>query len=529
MSSKTKHRLILAVFITILLAGCRCDNSLIPTYFGIADTPSDGAVTSLTPSFNWHGSDTCDPDEYLFRIEEGGISSLGLVNTNISPSNLPYTYVGGVGSDLEPGKSYTWYLTAINGSNNGDPPVFGPKTEIGQFFTGPVCSGEVLVAPDLLDPEPAGWVEDDPYLFKWTYEGDCLPESYEIQFALDPGFTTISMTVNTTEPYAQELLMTFLDCTTLFWRVRASDGTSFGPWSDGRDFHYILSGGCYQWHYMSDDYAWINVRLYEDNCDQTGYIAAWTAAPLHTGCMVDGMIIVGDGTSFSSSLKDFTVDLGAGPCPSTGLDQKNGGGNVKFGVLTPGTYCVTISRDQTVDDNGPLSLMDGIWTGPRSNQIVVEETIDFGPGNHDYIAYFVWDEIDRPLLTFPLDYTYACKIGPEKNCPTYDFAMEGDAIPILARDANSDWKLTELNGIPCYILLGNAAINEKLNKYEGFERRADDLEIFLQPDPCPKPETKADPDPGITCSDYSDAVSCRNARCNWYPVNDKLSLCVPYQ
>ena len=289
MSKKTKYWLVLALFISLFLAGCRCDNSVIPTYFGIGDSPLNGAVTSLTPSFNWHGSDSCDPDEYIFRIEEGGIPSLGLVNTNISPSSLPYTYVGGVGSDLEPGKSYTWYLTAINGANNGDPPVFGPKTEIGQFFTGPVCSAEALVAPDLLDPEPAGWVEDDPYLFKWTYEGGCLPESYQIQFALDPGFTTIPMTVNTTEPYAQELLMTFLDCTTLFWRVRAYDGSSYGPWSAGRDFHYIQSGGCYQWNYLSDDYAWINVPRILDACDQTGFIAAWTAAPLHPGCMVDGM------------------------------------------------------------------------------------------------------------------------------------------------------------------------------------------------------------------------------------------------
>ena len=163
MSIKKTRWLVLSLLITMLLAGCRCDNSVIPTFIGILDSPANGElVSSLTPSFNWHGSDSCEPDEYIFRIEEGGIPSLGLVNTNISPSNLPYTYVGGVGSDLEPGRSYTWYLTAVNGSYNGDPPVFGPKTEIGQFFTGPVCSGETLIAPDLQDPEPAGWIEDDP-------------------------------------------------------------------------------------------------------------------------------------------------------------------------------------------------------------------------------------------------------------------------------------------------------------------------------------------------------------------------------
>ena len=189
------------------------------------------------------------------------------------------------------------------------------------------------------------------------------------------------------------------------------------PGPHGRDFHYVLSGGCYQWHYLSDDFAWINVRLYEDRCDQTGFIAAWTAAPLNPGCMVDGMIIVGDGTLYNNSMDDFVVDLGAGPCPSTGLDQKTATFQAKFGVLTPGTYCVTISRNQTVDNYGPQNLMDGIWTAPRTGTILAEETVTFGPGIGDEIVRFVWDDIDRPILTFPLEFTYACKSGPEDNCP----------------------------------------------------------------------------------------------------------------
>jgi len=508
MFKERKIWLVLALFITLFLAGCRCDNSVIPTYFGIGDTPANGEVTSLNTSFNWHGSDTCDPDEYIFRIEEGGISSLGLVNTNIGPEALPYTYVGGVGSDLEPGKSYTWYLTAINGSNNGDPPVFGPKTEVGQFFTGPICSGETLIAPDLLDPESAGWVEHG-YKFKWNYTGGCLPTSYEVQFAWDAAFTNIYLTASTSDPYAQELLMAFPDCSSLFWRVRANDGTSMGPWSDVRDFHYIISGGCYQWHYMSDDYAWINVRLHKDHCDQTGFVAAWTPAPLHTGCMVDGMIIVGDATSYSYSLSDFTVDLGAGPCPSTGLDQKNGGYQVIFGVLTPGTYCVTLSKDQTINEYGsPISMMGGIWTNPRTNQIVAEQTIDFGPGNSDHVARFVWDETERTFLTFPLEKVKKCYLGPEPHCPVVEFTEAGAAVPILGRDKITEWLLSEVKGKPCYLRL-EPVLLEKYENENGI--RLADLKIFPQPDPCPKPETEPEtkPDPGHkTCSDYKTKNDC---------------------
>jgi hypothetical protein len=513
MSFKKNRWFILVLFVFLLLAGCRCDNSVIPTFYGIGDTPTDGAVTSLTPSFNWHGSDSCEPDEYIFRIEEGGIPTQGLVNTNISPSNLPYTYVGGVGSNLEPGKSYTWYLTAANGANGNDPPVFGQETEVGQFFTGPVCSTETLVAPELLDPESAGWVEDDPHLFKWNYSGGCLPESYEIQFALDPGFTNISMTVNTTEPYAQEKLLTFLDCSSLWWRVRAFDGTTFGPWSEGRDFHYVLSGGCYQWHYLSDDFAWINVRLYEDRCDQTGELTASTAAPLNPGCMPDGMIIVGDGTLYNGSMDDFVVDLGSGPCPSTGLDQKTAGSQAQFGVITPGIYCVTISRNQTVDNYGPQNLMDGIWTAPRVHNIVADQTIELGPGNSDNIIRFVWDEIDRPVLTLPLNYTYACKLGPEDYCPTYDFAMKEEVIPLFGRDRNTEYKLTELNGTPCYVLLSDVYLDERLAEMGG-SMMAADLRYFVPPDPCAPPEPK--PSNGFSCSIYGDDMSCNaDSRCFW--------------
>jgi hypothetical protein len=524
MSTKKLRWFLLSILILLFLAGCRCDNSVIPTYYGIGDTPAYGAVTSLMPSFDWHGSDSCDPDEYIFRIEEGGISTLGLVNTNIGPEGLPYTYVGGVGSPLQPGRSYTWYLTAVNGSQGNDPPVFGPKTEVGQFFTGPVCSGESLVAPDLLDPEPAGWVENDPYLFKWTYTGGCLPESYQLQFALDPGFTNISMTVNTTEPYAQEKLMTFLDCSSLWWRVRGFDGSSYGPWSAGRDFHYVLSGGCYQWHYLSDDFAWIKVRLYEDRCDQTGEITAWTAAPLNAGCMPDGMIIVGDGTLYNNSMRDFVVDLGAGPCPSTGLDQKTADYQAKFGVLTPGTYCVTISKNQTVDNYGPQNLMDGIWTAPRAKQILAEETVTFGPGNGDEIVRFVWDEPDRPILTLPLDFTYGCKFGPEDICDNYDFAQKGEVIPIFGRDANSEYKLTELNGTPCYILLPDAYLDERLAEMGG-SLMAVDLRYFVPPEPCAP--LASDPRPGATptCSDYTTRELCGDHKvdgCSW---NETTSSC----
>jgi len=497
MSHKKIRWLIIGIIVVLSAAGCKCDDNQIDIMEIVNENPLAGEVIStLLPTFNFQNSESCEPDSYTIHISDNSEWGWGTYKETLSDSPT-YTLT----DPLDPGKEYVWNVRAHKdsyGNSQYSEPTF--------FYTGPVCSGETLVAPDLQDPEPAGWVEEE-MAFTWTYNGGCLPTSYDIQFAWDAAFTNIYLTASTYEPYAQHFELVHPDCSTLFWRVRANDGTSVGPWSDGRDFHYILSDGCYQWEYESDDFAWINTRVYIDACNQTGFMAAWTAAPLHTGCMVDGMHIIGDGTTYSGTLKDVVIDLGAGPCPSTGLDQKIGNSTAKFGVLTPGTYCVTVSRDQTADNYGPISMMDGIWTNPRVTQILAEETIDFGPGNYDYDAAFVWDEIDRPFLTFPLDFTYACKFGPEDICPTYDFAMEGDFIPIFGRDTDSEYKQTELNGMLCYIRLSDAYMDERLAELGG-SLMAADLEFFPKPDPCPKPETRRPNAGSKTCSDYTTLNDC---------------------
>ncbi len=343
MSTKRLRWFLISIFVLLFLAGCRCDNSVIPTYYGIGDTPADGEITSLNPSFDWHGSESCEPDEYLLKVVEEAATGGGPVLTNIAESALPYTYPG---TNFLPGRSYIWYLTAINGATDTDPYVFGPETEVGQFFTGPVCSNITLVAPELLDPDVAEVLSKE-HLFKWFYPGGCLPISYEVQFANDAGFTDIYLTTSTTEPYAQELLMAFPDCSSMFWRVRASDGTNFGPWSSSNDFYYVISDDC--------GAARIDVRLSLDRCDQTGEIAAWTQT-LNVGCKVEGMIIVGAG-EYVADMRDYEVNLGSGPCPSTGLYQKSDefiqdsfNYRARFGVMTPGTYCVSISNNSGVRD-----------------------------------------------------------------------------------------------------------------------------------------------------------------------------------
>ena len=89
MSEKSKLYLILGLLLALFLTGCRCDNSVIPTFFGIADSPADGEITSLFPSFDWHGSDSCEPDEYILHMEEGGFRASGPIHTNIAEALCP--------------------------------------------------------------------------------------------------------------------------------------------------------------------------------------------------------------------------------------------------------------------------------------------------------------------------------------------------------------------------------------------------------------------------------------------------------
>jgi hypothetical protein len=487
MNKAYKHWLALGVFLALLLSGCKCTEDQFGIMEIILDSPAAGElVSSLLPSLSWHNSESCQPDSYHIYLKENYQYSPGASYT--TPDDNPSLALSG--APLDPFGSSDWSESAL-------------------FYTGPVCSGEPLIAPELQDPGPAGWVEHE-YDFNWTYTGGCLPLGYDVQFAWDAAFNNIYLTASPSDPYAQHLLMAFPDCSSLFWRVRAKDGTTTGPWSEGRDFHYILTGGCYQWHYLSDDFAWINVRIAKDYCDQTGFLSSTTSS-LHSGCVPDGAIIVGDGSSYSY-LGHFVADLGAGPCPSTGLDQKTADWQATFGVLTPGTYCVSVSRNQIAGYDDDINMMDGVWTVPRVKAVVVEETLTLGPGVQDIVVEFHWDKIEKFFFRLPLNYTMACKLGPDDQCNTYGFAAAGELTPIFARDRTSDWKLSEINGTPCYIKLGNAAINEMLGEYQGLSWRAEDLAFFPDPGPCPKPEQK----PSTTkCSDYTNETACIRAGCDW--------------
>jgi len=398
MSKISKRWFILGLFFAVFISGCKCNNTAVEDFVIFADNPALNLVVStLNPTFSWTANKSCDPDEYDLYIREDVMYGGESTYPDVIYDDVPYTLTG---DSLLPGKAYYWYARAVNDyTSSEDPGASGPFSDYAYFFTGPVCSGETLIAPELQFPRQHGGPTDtDNWIthnhlqeFNWTYAGGCLPVSYDFQFATDAGFTDIVMTGTTTTPYEQHIFETFPNCSTLFWRVAANDGVVVGPWSDTWSFHWVREGTeCYQTHYVSDDAARVYVYLYHDRCTQTGDLAG-VRLLTDSGCKVhkNEVILVGDGERTyppDHNMYDYEVDIGSGPCPSTGLDHRESS-NLPFNVLAPGTYCVSMTRSQIIK-HGTENLMHGIWTDPRTNDFVAYKTIELGPGNSDVTVHF---------------------------------------------------------------------------------------------------------------------------------------------
>jgi len=528
MDKKKLLVVLLGGVLLLLLTGCKCTPEQMADLIVINDSPADGTlISSLLPSFSWH-SDSCEPSYYWLSIHENGSNYLYAESTQVPDNETSFDWVA---PPLEPGKEYAWHVRPYLVDSGS---ISGSDSEETIFYTGPVCSGETLIAPE---PHAPNWIDHaGPQEFNWTYPGGCLPISYDYQFASDIGFTDIILSGTTTEPYAQHMVQTFPNCSSVFWRVRANDGTSVGPWSDSRQFHWVTDETCWQLHYISDDAARIDVRLYDDVCNMTRYdvpLNGW----INDGCKreYNSALVHGDGEYHyppDYDMSEFQVDLGSGPCPSTGLDSREFGGLQYFYVVAPGTYCVSISKNQTAYSwFTPKNLMDGLWTNPLTLDTVAGKTIELGSGTQDMLVEFFWDEWDQSIVHFEVPENLHCRVGPDPICDPLKIPLAGEVLPILARDQETEWKMTSYEGETCFVYLTNAQINEDISKKPGIQLLTENLPFFDPQPSCPTP-TPVPPEHQPTsptgCAQYTTQRSCIAAKCNWFKVNDTTSLCIPY-
>lgn len=515
MTKKKLFFLISGAIFALLLVGCKCDAADTQAFQIIVDGPAAGSIVDTHPVFTWHEEESCTPDKYHLYLTNDWSGATNSASEYPAGDVLSHTWSG-----IAQGGLHTYWRMAAMTENNVH---HGPYTEVRDFYVGPLCSGETLVAPVLYRPIDAAWIShhhQEP--FEWHYKGGCLPPFYDYQFATDPGFTDI-VDSGTTPDHKQILEKSFPSCSSLFWRIRANDGTSTGPWSDSRQFHWAADESCWQTHYISDNAARINVRLYHDKCDQTGFSAS-SVSSLDQGCIEDESsgLIHGDGEKIwpDHNLYEYTVDLGSGPCPSTGLDSKEFSYNEWFHVLAPGTYCVSINKNQTVDDGnsngGTLNLNEGRWTEPSTTGPIAEQTVNLWPGRTDVYLKFGWDRYDNFILYIPLPENIFCRVGPDPICDPLKIPLAGEMLPLLARDQNTEWKMASYQGETCFVYLPAVQADEALSKIPGNQLLTADLPFYEPQPPCPTP-TPESRTPTKNCSAYNDGPSCDAAGCIWHP------------
>ena len=121
--------------------------------------------------------------------------------------------------------------------------------------------------------------------------------------------------------------------------------------------------------------------VWNDHCSQFG------GSP-PPGCLdtvpyrANGTLDSGE-TGFSGVL----VELGAGACPSTGLDTTltNASGEYTFSVVLPGSYCVSVDA---LNATNSVILIPGGWTYPNANG---RQDVTVGPAESVTGINFGWD------------------------------------------------------------------------------------------------------------------------------------------
>ncbi len=530
---------IIALPLLFFVVGCAPDCSIeeYSTFFPILESPSDGAVLDYNshPTLDWTHQESCNPEYYIVHIERGD----GKTGQSTVPGD---TTTFTMENTLIPGMQYDWYIEPFGdfvGDGSGEVNVqyiYGNSSPVNTFFADGICSPSELEPPVLIKPENGSWVGDNwgsgstQVEIRWKYPGDCYPDHYHYQLSANPSFTNIiSSGITAWDDRSQWIAVP--ECARIYWRVEARTGNSSGGYSAPSRFTFMLDGTCWQ-NQTSIDAALLKGYVFEDYCKTTKpYIPEgvdiWPPCTFGEpyGVHADGNRNRVDVENEVTGLTDpaeigipgVVVDLGAGPCPSSGLDQfitvENG--NYYFMVQSPGEYCVSIDKAKNPD------LDHGIWTLPLTNQDIAEATIAFNPGDDLIFQNFGWDKNDFLRIDFSVDLTSFCRAGDSILHKKLAVVEQGTSIPLLRRNADATWFETFVDGIPCLISIESGEP----------EGNVMELEVF-DPYPVPTETEPSEPEPSdrpssTNCSSYTSEATCSAAGCKWTPPGLIPSKCVP--
>ncbi len=480
--------------------------------FTMISPDDDEVVSSLTPTFTWSYDQFCMPEG--IAVEITGRNDWDFYDADLTSNSFTLP------APLDPGERYTWTVYPYRVGDN----IQG-ISETRDFYTEPICDSTALTAPILTDPEQDSWISPPGgYYFRWTYPDSCSPMFYVYEFAQDSGFNNLIESGQTEGPW-ERARVSIPDCTSAFWRVAAHVGNTTGPYSEARKVTRVSQGSCWQNHVLSIDMAEIYGYVFEDGCNVTGYTqeevnnAGLTVNP---GCVLDD-VYRANGTRFAEPLlSGVVVDLGSGPCPSTGLDSTttNSAGRYRFDVQTPGEYCLSIDGDQME----PTILLggQGFWTQPFTEEIVVEETINLGAGYTRVRRNFGWDPYDRRPLYPPFTVVMPsfCRAGDSPIYHPLTTFEENQTVETLARNEAGNWLQVQVGDLKCYLSASTGEL-----EYGSIN----DLPVF---DPVPLPTKTPTPRPDrddsggeVDCSSFKNKKTCLKQGCNWVDALNQMPYC----
>ena len=199
-------------------------------------------------------------------------------------------------------------------------------------------------------------------------------------------------------------------------------------------------------------------------------------------------------------LEGILVDLGSGPCPSTGHDEfiSLDNGMYYFTPQAPGEYCVSVSKAENP------GLEEGLWTLPLTDLVIAEQTITFGPNDKEIHQHFGWDENDFAKLNFNVQKLSTCRQTDNKNSPAVRYLEEGSVIPVVATNEEKTWYLTLFD---CFVSTATGEAEE------GVLPLYPEQPILVIDDPAGPGQT--DPAEQNPCSSYTGPRSCPSPRCVW--------------
>jgi len=267
-----KSVVFLIVLVTVIVAGgCtkrQCVEADYPTFQPILDYPADSSTVVFNDpiTFDWHHQEPCEPERYQLFVKDTVVDSNAWTLSPVGASELTEHLIG-IFAPFKmhgiPGREYEWWVEATEWGE-----YHGPESQKFTFTYGEICSPSELVPPELVEPTDGSWPTATPSSkvnISWSNIGNCHPEEYHYQVALDPDFNTIVHTGSVENRWSWASIPVS-DCNHYYWRVQSVVGNSASAFSEPFSFSYDIDGDC--WFQQSEGESFFKVNQLS-TCRQT--------------------------------------------------------------------------------------------------------------------------------------------------------------------------------------------------------------------------------------------------------------------